>query len=53
MEQKQLCYKVEQNGEIHYYSGIFKSIDLAFLWYMTHGKWLEAQCNRKLILSIV
>ena len=53
MDDKKLCYRVKVNNKFHEYSGFFDSIELAFLWYMTHGKWLEEQCNRKLILSIV
>jgi len=46
-------YKVisEKTGKLEEYSGSFKTIKDARKWYEKHGKWLEEQFNRKLVLT--
>ena len=42
-------YVLASTGE--QYTGFFETKDEALAWYEKHGKWLEKQFNRKLVLK--
>lgn len=42
-------YCLDSTGE--QYTGFFQTKEEAFIWYGKHGKWLEKQFDRKLVLK--
>ncbi len=48
---KSISYIVKnENVHLSSYSGSFDSKEKALLWYESHGKWLEKEFNRELVL---